>query len=92
MKLLDIMPIVANYKYLVVDGSKSRQGYKIRHRTIYHPDVIRYTVIKTVILTVVNRKEEILESLKAYPTVERVLMPSIEMVDGDAFLKMETVG
>lgn len=73
---------------MVVDSSLSRQGFYLFGKPIQEPSMINWLSIKNVIVTVIARKEEILESLKAYPSVERILVPKVSLFGDVAALTL----
>jgi len=83
IKLLDNYPEFKNDKYVVVDSSKSRQGYTVCGKVIYPVEYINEHEIKTVLVTVVRRKDEILRQLAAFPSVEDIYLPRMEVIDNE---------
>jgi radical SAM superfamily enzyme YgiQ (UPF0313 family) len=81
IKLLDNYPALQNEKFVVVDSSKSRQGYSVCGKPILAPEFITDNKVKTVILTVVRRKEEIMRQLAAYPGITNIYLPGITRAD-----------
>lgn len=81
IKLLDQYPILKDDRFVVVDSSKSRQGYSVCGKPIYAPEFIDAHQVRTVILTVVRRKNEILRQLEAYPGVANVFLPRSTRLD-----------
>ncbi|MDP2827501.1 MAG: radical SAM protein [Sulfuricellaceae bacterium] len=82
IKMLDHYPVLHSEKFVVVDYSKSRQGYSVCGKEIFSPSYIDKKNIKTVIISVARRKDEILRQLAEYPNIKRVFLPTIEKVDG----------
>lgn len=78
IKLIDHYKVLEQDKFIVVDYSKSRQGYSVCGKPIFSTDYINQQQIKSVILTVVKRKREILRQLAEYTCVERVYLPGAE--------------
>jgi hypothetical protein len=81
IKLLDHYPVLQNEKFTVVDSSKSRQGYSVCGKPILTPEFINEHRVKTVILTVVRRKAEILRQLAAFPGIENIYLPAVAVTD-----------
>jgi len=76
MKMIEYMGFHAS-SFVIVDSSKSRQGCTLCGKEIHDPEIIRRDGISTVIVTVLPRREEILESLRDYGSVGRVYVPCI---------------
>ncbi len=81
IKLLDHYPALQDERFVVVDSSKSRQGYSVCGKPILPPSYLDEHKIDTVILTVVRRKHEIMRQLSNYPTVTNILLPTARKVD-----------
>jgi radical SAM superfamily enzyme YgiQ (UPF0313 family) len=81
IKLLDNYPILKNKKYVVVDSSKSRQGYSVCGKAILAPEFIDEKNIKTVIITVTRKKAEIMDQLSAFSCISRVYLPAVHKTD-----------
>ncbi len=81
IKLLDHYPALQDERFVVVDSSKSRQGYSVCGKPILPPNYLDEHKIDTVILTVVRRKHEIMRQLSNYPTVTNILLPAARKVD-----------
>jgi anaerobic magnesium-protoporphyrin IX monomethyl ester cyclase len=82
IKLLDKYPIFKDDKFIIVDISKSRQGYSICGKKIFSPEMINEEKIKTVIISVVNRKDEILQQLNAHhPSVTSIYVPDVAKME-----------
>ena len=81
IKLLDNYPALQNEKFVVVDSSKSRQGYSVCGKPILAPAFIDEHRVRTVILTVVRRKAEIMRQLAAYRCVANIYLPGISRID-----------
>jgi anaerobic magnesium-protoporphyrin IX monomethyl ester cyclase len=89
IKLLDNYPFFIDNKYVIVDISKSRQGYTLCGKMIFSPDMITEEKIKTVIISVVNRKDEILNHLNTqYQSVENIYLPDTEKMDDRIMLTL----
>jgi radical SAM superfamily enzyme YgiQ (UPF0313 family) len=83
IKLLDNYPELQDERFIVVDSSKSRQGYSVCGKTIHSVSYIEENNIRTVIITVVRRKDQILQQLKAYPAVTHIHLPRTPRLDGE---------
>lgn len=83
IKLLDHYPILKNDKFTVVDSSKSRQGYSVCEKKIGAPAFIDEYKIKSVIITVVRRKNEIMRQLANHPSIEHMYLPRIRTTGGN---------
>ncbi len=83
IKLLDNYPVLKGEKFVVVDSSKSRQGYSVCGKPIFSPAYIDENKVKTVIITVVRRKTEILQQLAAHPSVASLFLPEIQRTGND---------
>ncbi|MBA3023936.1 MAG: radical SAM protein [Gammaproteobacteria bacterium] len=81
IKLLDQYPAFQNEKFIVVDSSKSRQGYSVCGKQIFPPSYISEHNVGTAILTVVRRKEEILRQLAAFPGITSIYLPQTAKID-----------
>jgi anaerobic magnesium-protoporphyrin IX monomethyl ester cyclase len=93
IKLLDKYTIFHNDKYIIVDMSKSRQGYTVCGKCIAPPDVINEGRIESLIIAVVDRKDEILSELAGgYPSVKRVFIPHIKVINTNIVLGLQTIG
>jgi radical SAM superfamily enzyme YgiQ (UPF0313 family) len=78
IKLLDKYPFFKDDKFIVVDISKSRQGYSLCGKKIFSPTMIHERNIRTVIIAVVNRKNEVLDHLnQKYRSIENIYVPDI---------------
>jgi radical SAM superfamily enzyme YgiQ (UPF0313 family) len=83
IKLLDTYSFFKSDKYLVVDISKSRQGYTVCGKFIYPPHAILERNIQSVILTVIHRKDEILAEIgNKYSHVSKLYIPDIVKAKG----------
>jgi len=92
IKLLDKYAIFRGPNFIVVDISRSRQGYSVVGKRIFPPDVIEEKKINTVLATVVKRKNEILQSLSThFPSVETVYLPDIDNTGGAISLALRQV-
>jgi anaerobic magnesium-protoporphyrin IX monomethyl ester cyclase len=60
IKMLDRFPALHDDRFVVVDSSKSRQGYTVRGKTIHAPEHAIAAGANAVIVTVIRRKDEIL--------------------------------
>lgn len=82
IKLLDKYLAFQKDNYKIVDISPSRQGYSVCGKKIFSPEIINKEKIKTIIIAVVARKDEILSQLdKQYPSVTKVYLPDFEKTD-----------
>ncbi|HLP98567.1 MAG TPA: radical SAM protein [Sideroxyarcus sp.] len=81
IKLLDHYPDFQSEKFVVVDSSKSRQGYSVCGKQIFPPSYIAEHNVGTVILTVARRKEEILRQLAAFPGIADIYLPQTAKID-----------
>ncbi len=92
IKMLDNYPILSDEKFTVVDSSKSRQGYSVCKKQIFEPTFIAENEIKTVILTVVRRKTEIMRQLANYPSVTNIFLPTVRKTDDNkAFFTLDII-
>ncbi|MEI7811972.1 MAG: cobalamin-dependent protein [Ignavibacteria bacterium] len=92
IKLLDNYDIFKNDKYKIVDISKSRQGYSVCSKKIFSPEIINEENIKTVIITVVKRKDEIINQLNIrFPSITKVYLPDIEKNGGNISLIFKNI-
>jgi anaerobic magnesium-protoporphyrin IX monomethyl ester cyclase len=83
IKLLDNYTIFKDNNFTIVDISKSRQGYTVRGKKIFSPEMINEKNIKTIIIAVITRKDEILGQLSTfYPAVTKIYLPDITKIDG----------
>ena len=90
IKLLDNFPALQSEKFVVVDSSKSRQGYSVCGKQIQAPAYIDEHHVRTAILTVVRRKTEILNQLASHPSISRIFLPGIQHTDnGQSIFKLE---
>lgn len=90
IKLLENYPILQDEKFVVVDSSRSRQGYTVCGKFIHPPEIIGKHEVKTAILTVVRRKAEIMRQLAAYPGIANIFLPATrKMDDGRASFGLE---
>jgi anaerobic magnesium-protoporphyrin IX monomethyl ester cyclase len=83
IKLLDAYPELHSDRFIVVDSSKSRQGYSVCGKTIHPVSCLEELGIRSVLVTVVRRKEQILEQLAAYPGVSRIYLPRVVRLHTD---------
>lgn len=83
IKLLDHYPILRDDKFVIVDSSKSRQGYSVCGKEIHPPSYIDEHKTKTVIITVARRKDEIMRQIAAYADVTNIYLPTVERTDSD---------
>jgi hypothetical protein len=83
IQLLDYYPALKNEKFVIVDSSKSRQGYSLCEKQIFGPEFIDKNNVKTVILTVVRRKSEIMRQLGAYPSIANIYLPAARKISED---------
>ncbi|MBU1979128.1 MAG: B12-binding domain-containing radical SAM protein [Gammaproteobacteria bacterium] len=81
IQMLDYYPDLQSEKFVVVDSSKSRQGYSVCCKPIFPPSYISEHNVSTVILTVVRRKEEILRQLAAFPGITNIYLPQTARID-----------
>ena len=89
IKLLDKYPMFRGENFLVVDISKSRQGYSVVGKKIFSPGMIDEEKIKTVVATVVKRKEEILRDISSrFPSVERIYLPGTDATGDGLSLRL----
>ena len=87
IKLLDNYSMFYSNKYIIVDISKSRQGYTVCGKGIWAPEEINKMGVESVIIAVVQRKEEIVKVLRTtYPCVKNVYVPRVEAKNGDIVL------
>jgi hypothetical protein len=87
IKLLDNYSVFGNNNFKVVDISKSRQGYTVCGKEIFSPEIINKENIKTVVIAVVARKNEILGELSmSYPSVEKIYLPDISNQHGSLMM------
>jgi radical SAM superfamily enzyme YgiQ (UPF0313 family) len=92
IKLLDHYVLFHEEKFIVVDISRSRQGYTVCGKRIMPPGVIGDKQAKSVIVAVMQRKDEVWEELgKKYPTVKRVYLPHVERKEMGFVLRMKQI-
>jgi anaerobic magnesium-protoporphyrin IX monomethyl ester cyclase len=92
IKLLDMYSIFHDDKYLIVDISKSRQGYTVCGKYIFSPDVINERNIEALLIAVVDRKHEILNVLEeGYASVKHVYIPSVLKMNNNTVFYFQTV-
>lgn len=83
IKLLDNYPVLKNEKFVIADNSKSRQGYTLCGKHIFAPSFIDDYKVKTVIITVVRKKDEILRQLAAHTDVINIYLPQVECTESN---------
>ena len=89
IKLLDAYPFFKHEDYVVVDISKSRQGYTVCGKYIYSPHTILEKNIRSVILTVIHRKDEIVKEIESkYAQVSKLYIPDIVKTQGNHYLTL----
>ena len=90
IKLIESHPVLRSEKYVVVDSSKSRQGYTICNKEILPPESIIEKNIKSIIITVPKRKSEIISQiLKTNPTTN-IYTPETEQInDNHGIIKLK---
>jgi len=81
IQMLDHYPALLSDKFVVVDSSKSRQGYSVCGKKILPPSYISEHDISTVILTVVRRKDEILRQLAEFSSIKNIYIPKTRKID-----------
>lgn len=90
IQMLDHYSVLHNEKFIVVDSSKSRQGYSVCGKPILPTSFIHEKNIKTVIVTVVKRKKEILRQLSGFSSIDSIYLPKMEKIDNHrAAFKLE---
>jgi len=79
-KLIRQYSALASEGFLLVDANTEQHGLSICRKIVYSPDVITRESIRTVIITALSRKNDIIKDLRSnYPSVEAVFIPSFEI-------------
>lgn len=81
IKLLDTYPQLLSERFVVVDSSKSRHGYSVCGKLIHPASYLADNQIKSVIITVVHRKNEVLHQLRTFPQVSNIYLPGVTKQD-----------
>lgn len=90
IKLLDAYPQLHEERFVVVDSSKSRQGYSVCGKVIHPASYIAQNKIKSILITVVHRKNEILREIGTHPGVSHIYLPNVARLDQNlAALRLE---
>jgi len=87
IKLLDQYPDLHDDRFIVIDSSKSRQGYTVRGKPIYSPQAAITLGIQAVVITVIRRKSEILQQIAHHEWSPKIyhLPQAISTNDGTLF-------
>ena len=75
IKMLDRFAALRDDRFVVVDSSKSRQGYTVRGKTIHAPEHAIARGANTVIVTVLRRKDEILKQIAGLQWPADIYLP-----------------
>lgn len=78
IKLLENLKNLDEDKFIVVDSSKSRQGYTVCNKEIFPTEKIIQLNINSVIITVTRRKDEIINQLLKINPLAIAYLPEIE--------------
>lgn len=84
VKMLDRYPVLQEDRFIVIDKSRSRQGYTVCGKRIFAPDRITDLGISTVIVTVVRRASEILRDIVGHSAVTSIYIPVVSVDTGHA--------
>lgn len=85
IKMLDRYAGLHDERFIVVDSSKSRQGYTVRGKTIHAPAQAIARGARSVIVTVVRRRDEIVRQIGALDWAADIYLPE-PVRDGDGAL------
>jgi hypothetical protein len=81
IKMLDRFTVLHEDRYVVVDSSKSRQGHTVRGKAIHAPEHAIANGASAIIVTVVRRKDEVLEQIESLRWQADIYAPELSRTE-----------
>lgn len=79
-KLMQAYEYFSSDRFILIDAKKTQHGLIICKKKVHSPDDILHKNIRTIIITALNRKDEIYATLRDnYPSVEYILVPALDI-------------
>jgi anaerobic magnesium-protoporphyrin IX monomethyl ester cyclase len=91
IKLLERYDFIRSDKFVVVDASAARHGYSISGKNINSTSVIDEYEIKTVIISVIRYKDDVLEQLEKYDSVVNRYFVDVGFDRSAAYLELQLI-
>jgi radical SAM superfamily enzyme YgiQ (UPF0313 family) len=93
IKMLDRYAGLRDERFIVVDSSKSRQGYTVRGKTIHAPGQAIAQGAHAVVVTVVRRRDEIMKQIEALDWAADIYLPKpVKEGDGALAFSLSRIG